>query len=123
MLILKKYSAFFLLFACATLSLSSAESVPELDGLDRLAAASQQTVQACQSLKLKITHYLATQEEFSKNTEDKELCYKMIKEARVILNEIEKNHLQYAFDNSFLNELALFSKMARTPTIPSPDKR
>lgn len=116
--ILKKYLLF--LFAGFTLSLNSAESVPELEGLDRLAAASQQTVQACQALKRQITHYLAIQEEFSKNTDDKELCYKMIKEARLILNEIEKNHLQYAFDTSFLNELTLFSKMAKTPTIPSP---
>lgn len=116
---LKKYILF--IFVGCALSLNSAESsTPELDGLERLSAASQKTVRVCQSLKQKIVHYLATQEEFSKNMDDKELCYKMIKEARVVLNEIEENHLQYAFDTNFLNELTLFSKMAKTPSIPPP---
>lgn len=116
---LKKYTILFVLTGCA-LSLNGAESIPELDGLDRLSASSQKTVQIAQALRQKIVHYLATQEEFSQDTDNKELCYKMIKEARVILNDIEANHLQYAFDSNFLNELTLFSKMAKTPSIPPP---
>ena len=53
-------------------------------------------------------------------TDDKELCFRMVKSATRLIHEIEECHLTDNFDEDFLGELSLFARMGSKRGIPQP---
>jgi hypothetical protein len=90
----------------------------EVAYLDNLIAVTEQTLIAAKGIRKQVAEYLAMQEKFIENTEDRELCYKLVKQAQVILTAIENHHLSQAFDPEFLHELSLFAKIGKKKGVP-----
>lgn len=83
----------------------------ELHHLDNVIQVTQRTLQSAQAIRKQVQDYLALQDRFATDTDNRELGLRMVKAAQRLKIQIEESHLQHAFDPAFLNELAVLSEM------------
>jgi len=86
--------------------------------LEDFIAATQETLQASMELKERVTHYLQVQEKYLADPSNRDVAYRMVKEARGIMDEIEKNHLSQLFTNQFLGEVSFFAQLGKKKGVP-----
>lgn len=91
----------------------------ELEMLDHLIRATQQSLENQKALRVLIQQYRDIQKAYLK-TEDEEQLYRLVKAADRVLKTIEANHLTQTFDSTFLSELKLFSQFAAKCGVPKP---
>src|SRR5262249_55764715 len=98
----------------------SPQAANELQALDRLIDATQKNLEKQRALRVAIADYLKLQDLYLKNDQDKELMFRMVKNAHRILESIKENHLVHLFNADFISELTLFSQIAVKKGIPKP---
>lgn len=86
--------------------------------LEDFIAATEQTLQASLKLKEKVTHYLQVQEKYLVDPSNRDVAYRMVKEARGIMDEIERHHLSQVFTNEFMGELSFFAQLGKKKGVP-----
>lgn len=92
----------------------------EIKTLDNLIEISQKNLENQRALKSMIVDYKKIQEQFLRNDQDKELMFRMVRQAHRVLETIKENHLTHLFRKEFLSELTLFSQIAVKKGIPKP---
>jgi hypothetical protein len=130
------FSFFFLLFLCSAQKGFSVENptLPnlsyikdpaellnnEIERLDTLIQATQQSLENQKALRASIVEYQKIQNLYLQNTQDNELLFHLIKNAHYLLESIKENHLLHTFDSDFLSELTLLSQAANKRGMPKP---
>lgn len=96
------------------------EKSKEIAIVDSLIACAQNNVTQLISLREKIVDYQTQEALYMQNPQNTEALYKMIKNARVILENLQESRLSMLFDAAFLSELTIVSKPATKLGIPKP---
>jgi hypothetical protein len=92
----------------------------ELAQLDQMIELTRMTLETEIQLREKIKHYQALQDSTMRSNPDNEQLYQLAKNAHAILEIIRANHLNAAFEEDFLRELGVVSKLAAKQGIPKP---
>lgn len=88
--------------------------------LDNLIEVTEKNLEAQKALKQQVQSYLALQNEYMKNPNDKDKTLKMVQEAYYLHEKIKEAHLTQAFSTDFISELIFFSEIANKRGIPKP---
>jgi hypothetical protein len=92
----------------------------ELERLDTLIQATQQSLDGQKKLREKILDYKKAQELYLKAPNDNDLLLRLVKSAHRTLEAIKENHLAQTFDPEFINELTVLSQPITKRGIPKP---
>lgn len=84
----------------------------ELALIDNLIEVTEKNLTRQRKLKREINEYIALQERYMKNTNDKDLGYQLVKAAKDVLEGIKDQNLTQVFDAQFMSELSFFSNIA-----------
>ncbi|GEM_PF-1958119 len=84
----------------------------ELETLDRLIAATEETLQSEKLLKEKLSAYIDIYEQYKENTDDRRLCFLLVKKAHEVLALMQELELTQLFDQQFLSEVTFFSNIS-----------
>lgn len=90
----------------------------QLSQLDDLIVATQRSIDQLKILRDLISNFQETQKAYLNSSDDVDLLIKMIKIAKRAQDIIIENHLSYAFDTEFLNEINVFAQMGNKRAIP-----
>lgn len=84
----------------------------ELALIDNLIEVTEKNLARQRKLKREINEYIALQERYMKNTNDKDLGFQLVKSAKEVLEGIKDQNLTQVMDAQFMSELAFFSSIA-----------
>lgn len=93
----------------------------ELQTLDQLIAATEQSLVNQKALRTQMMDFQAIRTQCHHNPDDNTCLLKMVQAAHQLLEGIQSNHLEHNFDSEFLRELGFFSKIATKRGIPRPE--
>lgn len=129
---MKKFLLFSLCLANATLfSFEVSRETPslkdpkeiiqlQLEGLDRHIAMTQSTLSQMQGLHKEIAEYQHIQDLYLERIGDKQLLYRMLKNADSLLRHIKADNLVAIFDPEFISELNTLSTLFNKASLPRP---
>lgn len=100
--------------------LPGGEGEGSLTTLDRLIAATEQTLSAEKQIRQMVVEYNTTKVQYLQNQQNRELIVRMVKMAKSLLDAIQMNYLSDAFDTEFMQELSFFAQIASKKTLPKP---
>lgn len=110
------------LFCCIPqLAYTLAKEGEELQTLDNLIASTERQLVIHKELRALIAHFQKQQELFHEGEQTKELAVQMVQTASQILRLAEENQMMHLFTPFFIEELKLFSGIAKKkqPVLPS----
>jgi len=90
-----------------------AEMTPEAIVMNNLIAITKKSVEMQEKIKMELATYQKYNLDFIQNPNDKELLFQTIKSADRLFRSINEAHLTDNFSPEFLNELTLFSQLAK----------
>lgn len=90
----------------------------ELNRLDILILATEKSLGSQKLLREHIVEYQKAHEQFSKNPNDNDRLFKVVKAAHKTLQSIKENHLEQDFDSDFIDELTVLAQPALKRSIP-----
>lgn len=102
------------------MQLPGGEGEVSLTTLDRLIAATEQTLSAEKQIRQMVVEYSATKVQHLQNRQSRERIVRMVKMAKSLLDAIQTNYLSDAFDTEFMQELSFFAQIASKKTLPKP---
>lgn len=85
----------------------------EMQMLDQLITVTQKNLERQRQLRCYITEYLDLQARYIENTDDKDLSVQLVRKAKQVLDGIQQQHLNQAFDPEFISELSFFANIAQ----------
>lgn len=62
-------------------------------------------------LKALLVDYIQIKDQYMQNTDDKQLSYRMVQKAYVLLDKIKEDYLTQLFDQEFMSELTFFASI------------
>lgn len=92
----------------------------EINRLDTLIQATQQSLDGQKKLRAHIVEYQKIQDLFITNPNDNDVLLRMVKSAYRTLEAIKENHLTQNFDPDFIDELTVLSQAASKRGVPKP---
>ena len=92
----------------------------ELNSVERLIEATQQSLKMLRELNNQIKHYQELEERTLEGSNDNDLLYALAKQAYQILETLKAHHLTPNFDSRFIEELSIVSKPIAKQGIPKP---
>ena len=110
---------FLLIMVMPSLVFGIAKEGEELQILDDLIASTERQVALQKELRDLIANFHQQQKTFQEGQQTKELALQMVQTASKIMRMAEDHHLMYLFPPFFIEELKLFSGIAKKKT-PSP---
>lgn len=91
-----------------------------LENLDPMIYSSRNTYNTLVALRQNITDYLQLQQQYLQRPNDRALLFTLSQKAELVMTTIQDNQLSHAFDNEFLKDLGLFSRIAKKTQRPQP---
>lgn len=85
----------------------------ELEVMDRLVALTGKQLDSQRLLREQMAKFKAQQDAFYKGDQSKEMLSKMVETAAQILKEIEENHYENMFSIIYMQELKMFTAIAK----------
>jgi hypothetical protein len=104
---------FFLIFILPVMLFGFSQENEEVQILDELIASTKRQLSLQEELKKLVTDFHAQQDQFYKGPQTKELASQMVETASKILKVAEEGHYLHLFPPFFVEELKLFSGIAK----------
>lgn len=83
----------------------------EVNLLSNLIDVTKKNLENQIQLKSLLVEYIQIKDQYMQNTDDKQLSYRMVQKAFILLDKIKEDYLTQLFDQEFISELTFFASI------------